>query len=124
MPEVFAEAEPFLADVLSGLRSPQKELPCKYFYDERGSQLFDQICQLDEYYLTRTELGILRANAWALSDRLGRDCLLIEFGSGSGLKTRVLLDHLVEPVAYVPVDIAHPYLKRSVHALARRYPGL
>jgi dimethylhistidine N-methyltransferase len=124
MLKVPPEVGQFYKDVLRGLRAPQKELPCKYFYDERGSQLFDQICELDEYYLTRTELGILRANARALADRLGRDCLLIEFGSGSGLKTQVLLDHLVEPAAYLPVDIAHPHLGRSVLALARRYPDL
>lgn len=122
--EVPLEAGQFYKDVLRGLRASQKELPCKYFYDEHGSHLFDQICELNEYYLTRTELGILRENARAVSDRLGRDCLLIEFGSGSALKTQVLLDHLFEPAAYVPVDVAHSHLERSAHALARRYPGL
>ncbi len=114
----------FRDDVLRGLRASQKELPCKYFYDDRGSQLFDQICKLDEYYLTRTELAILRLNASAIADRLGRDCLLIEFGSGSALKTRLLLDHLVEPAAYVPIEIARTHLERSTRALADRYPGL
>jgi dimethylhistidine N-methyltransferase len=114
----------FRADVLRGLRAAQKELPCKYFYDERGSHLFDQICKLDEYYLTRTELAILRSNAPAIADRLGQNCLLVEFGSGSALKTRVVLDHLVEPAAYVPIDVAHTHLERSARALADRYPGI
>src|SRR5262249_13306664 len=83
-----------------------------------------QICELDEYYLTRTELGILRAKARALSERLGPDCLLIEFGSGSGLKTRILLDHLARPAGYMPVEIARHELERSARDLARRYAGL
>jgi dimethylhistidine N-methyltransferase len=122
--QVTLSVRQFREDVLRGLRASQKELPCKYFYDARGSQLFDRICKLDEYYLTRTELAILRLNARALANRLGQGCLLIEFGSGSALKTRVLLDHLVEPAAYVPIDIAHTHLERSARALADRYPGL
>jgi len=114
----------FRDDVIRGLQASQKELPCKYFYDERGSQLFDRICKLDEYYLTRTELDILRKNARVLADRMGPGCLLIEFGSGSSLKTRVLLDHLVEPAAYLPIDIARSHLERSAGVLADRYPGL
>jgi dimethylhistidine N-methyltransferase len=121
---VTSSVRQFREDVLRGLRARQKELPCKYFYDERGSHLFDQICNLDEYYLTRTELAILRSNASAIADRLGQACLLIEFGSGSALKTRVLLDHLVEPAGYVPIDIARTHLERSALALADRYPDL
>src|SRR5436853_4763474 len=81
----------FRADVLRGLRRPHKRLPCKYFYDETGSQLFDRICEQPEYYPTRTELAILRADASAMAKRLGPDCLVIEYGSGSGIKTRLLL---------------------------------
>jgi L-histidine N-alpha-methyltransferase len=114
----------FRDDVLRGLARPAKELPCKYFYDERGSRLFEQICELDEYYLTRTELAIMRRHAGAMAARLGPRCLLIEFGSGSSTKTRLLLDHLEKPAAYVPVDISGDHLERSARILAAEYPGL
>jgi len=114
----------FLRDVIHGLRRPQKEVPCKYFYDERGSALFDEICELDEYYLTRTELAILDRYAPEMAAALGADCALIEFGSGSGLKTRLLLDQLQEPRAYLPIDIADEPLERSARELAGRFPGL
>src|SRR5262249_50910603 len=104
------ERDRFLADVLAGLGRPHKELPCKYFYDERGSQLFEQICGLKEYYLTRTELGIMRRHAAEMAARLGDNCLLIEFGSGSSRKTRLLLDQLRDPAAYVPIDISREHL--------------
>src|SRR5258708_26967933 len=100
----------FREEVLQGLRKPQKELPSKFFYDERGSQLFEQICALDEYYLTRTELGIMRDHAGAMAEVLGQQCLLIEYGSGSSTKTRLLLDHLLQPAAYVPIDISKEHL--------------
>src|SRR5688572_7808301 len=84
------EADYFREEVLYGLQQPQKEIPCKYFYDAHGSHLFDQICSLDEYYPTRTELSIMQQHAGAMAQLLGRGCLLIEYGSGSSLKTRVL----------------------------------
>ena len=96
----------FLDDVVEGLSRSQKELPCKYFYDDRGSALFEKICQLDEYYLTRTELAIMRQHVREMAQTIGPRCMLVEFGPGSGLKTRLLLDHLREPVAYVPIDIS------------------
>ena len=114
----------FLRDVIHGLRRPQKEIPCKYFYDERGSALFDEICELDEYYPTRTELAILDVHAPEMAAALGADCELIEFGSGSGLKTRLLLNQLTEPRAYLPIDIADEALERSAEELADRFPGL
>jgi dimethylhistidine N-methyltransferase len=114
----------FLRDVLHGLGLPRKALPCKYFYDERGSQLFDQICELEEYYPTRCELEILRRHAGAIAEVAGRGCVLIEYGSGSSLKTRLLLDHLGEPAAYVPVDISGEHLASSAARLARRYRTL
>jgi dimethylhistidine N-methyltransferase len=114
----------FLADALAGLRQPQKSLPCKYFYDAEGSKLFDQICTLREYYPTRTELAILRAHAGAMARCLGPDTLLIEYGSGSSVKTRLLLDRLVRPVAYVPVDISREHLFESALALRLDYPSL
>jgi L-histidine Nalpha-methyltransferase len=125
--EVFdlAPAAPeFLREALEGLRRTPKELPCKYFYDERGSQLFDRICELDEYYPTRTELGILQAHAAEMAAALGTNCLLVEYGSGSSLKTRLLLKHLAEPVAYMPVDISREHLAKSAARLAERFPAL
>jgi dimethylhistidine N-methyltransferase len=112
----------FQTDVLNGLRQPVRELPCKYFYDAEGSRLFEEICELEEYYLTRTELAIMRQHAAAMAARLGPRCLLIEYGSGSSLKTRLLLDHLAEPVAYVPVDLSCDYLHQSAQKLAKSYP--
>ncbi|MEO6810860.1 MAG: L-histidine N(alpha)-methyltransferase [Isosphaeraceae bacterium] len=114
----------FLKDVVHGLNRPQKEIPCKYFYDKRGSQLFDEICELDEYYLTRTEVAILQGHARAMALAVGEDCELIEFGSGSGLKTRLLLEQLPRPRAYVPIDISREPLEQSARALAERFPGL
>jgi dimethylhistidine N-methyltransferase len=110
--------------VLDGLRRPRKELPCKYFYDARGSELFERICGLGEYYPTRCELEILERYAGEMADAAGRGCVLIEYGSGSSRKTRLLLDRLREPAAYVPVDISAEHLARSAAALSRRYPGL
>src|SRR5688572_2152209 len=77
------DTERFAADVLAGLRASPKTLPCKYFYDRRGSELFEQICELDEYYLTRTELGIMERHAAEMTALLGARCLLVELGSGS-----------------------------------------
>ncbi|MFQ5733395.1 MAG: L-histidine N(alpha)-methyltransferase [Planctomycetaceae bacterium] len=116
--------ETFLEDVLSGLRRPDKRLPCKYFYDARGSRLFEEICELDEYYLTRTELAILREHAAEMADALGSDVMLIEPGSGSSRKTRLVLDGLDGPAAYVPVDISRDHLIDVAGELAGRYPGL
>jgi dimethylhistidine N-methyltransferase len=117
-------ADAMLREVLAGLARPHKQLPCKYFYDERGSRLFDEICELEEYYLTRCELAILRRHAGQMAGRLGPACALIEYGSGSSLKTRLLLDRLDRPAAYVPVDISGEHLLRSARELARAYPGL
>ena len=89
-------SDSFLDEVLLGLRRSPKTLPCKYFYDEQGSQLFDQICDLDEYYLTRTELAIMDAYAPQMATQIGPGVMLVEYGSGSSVKTRILLDHLPE----------------------------
>jgi dimethylhistidine N-methyltransferase len=118
------ETEEFLAEVLRGFASPPRSLPSKYLYDERGSELFERICELDEYYLTRTELAILEQRRAEIAQVLGPQCLLIEFGSGSSRKTRVLLDALKDPAGYVPIDISREQLTRSARALARRYPAL
>ena len=109
--------ETFLQDVFQGLGKRQKELNCKYFYDEAGSKLFDQICELEEYYLTRTERKIILDNADQMADQIGSGVMLVEFGSGSSLKTRILLDALVDPVAYVPLDISEDHLIKTADKL-------
>lgn len=98
--------EDFLNETLKGLQCDQKVLPCKYLYDERGSHLFDKICTLDEYYPTRTELNIMQTNISDIIRKIGKNILLIEFGSGSGIKTRILLDHLQDTAGYIPIDIS------------------
>jgi dimethylhistidine N-methyltransferase len=114
----------FRTEVFASLSRPRKALPCKYFYDERGSRLFDRICELEEYYPTRTELDITRERAQEIAEAIGPCCRLVEFGSGSSIKTRVLLDHLLEPAGYVPIDISGEHLLRSAAGLADCYPGL
>jgi dimethylhistidine N-methyltransferase len=114
--------EDFLTDVLEGLAKQPKQLPCKYFYDQRGSQLFDRICELDEYYLTRTELAIMDEFIDEMAWQLGRQVMLVEFGSGSSIKTRKLLDALDDPVAYVPIDISEEHLMRTARELQESYP--
>ena len=114
----------FLQDVLTGLGSEPKRLSCEFFYDERGSRLFDKICELDDYYLTRTETEIMERFGGEMGQQLGPRTRLVEFGSGSSLKTRILLDQLPDPAAYVPVDISCEHLRRTCQALAREYPLL
>ncbi len=114
----------FFDDVIEGLSRDEKALPCKYFYDERGSQLFDQICDLDEYYLTRTELSIMQRHAGEIAKQIGPGVMLVEYGSGSSIKTRLLLDQLEAPAAYVPVDISREHLWDSANRLLKAYPGL
>jgi len=114
----------FREDVLCGLAGPEKTLPCKYLYDERGSELFDAICDLPEYYPTRTEIGILRRYGGDMAAELGNNCLVIEYGSGSSLKTPLLLEQLREPAGYVPVDISREHLVASATAVARRFPSI
>lgn len=117
-------ASRFRDEAVDGLSRHPKELPCKYFYDERGSLLFDRICDLPEYYLTRTELAITRRHAAAMAQMFGPDCLLIEYGSGSSLKTPLLIERLQDPAGYVPVDISREHLHVSAVGLARQFPGL
>jgi dimethylhistidine N-methyltransferase len=110
-------ADDFQKEFLAGLRRRPKTLPCKFFYDARGSALFEQICRLDEYYPTRTETRIMRENIREIAALCGPRCLLIELGSGSSSKTRLLLEHLPELAAYVPVDISAPALRQAASAL-------
>lgn len=116
--------ETFYEDVVSGLSQSPRSLPCKYFYDERGSKLFDQICELEEYYLTRTELSIMQKYAREMAEQIGPGVMLVEYGSGSSIKTRILLDHLKAPAAYVPVDISKEHLQQTAHNLRLRHPEI
>lgn len=111
-------------EVLAGLHRPQKTTSPKFLYDRRGSQLFDRICELDEYYPTRTELAIMKRHVGEMASLLGPGCLLIEFGSGSSLKTRILLDHLDDLAIYVPVDISRGHLLEAAEAINADYPAL
>lgn len=122
--EHVAQPESIRDEVLRGLSLPQKELPPKLFYDEQGSRLFDQITELEEYYPTRTELAITRTYAGEMAELIGSDSLLVEYGSGSSVKTRILLDHLPDLACYMPVDISEAHLHSSAAALAAVYPHL
>jgi len=114
----------FLNDVRAGLRAAEKVLPCKYFYDKRGSELFDRICLLEEYYLTRSELAIMERGAAEMGKQIGPGVRLVEYGSGSSVKTRYLLDALPGAVAYVPVDISGEHLEQTASELAADYPRI
>ncbi len=111
-------------ELLDGLQKPEKSLPSKLFSDELGSELFEQITRLDEYYLTRTEAEIFTDRIDEIIGHLGSDVTLIEFGSGNSQKTRILLDHLPDPVGYVPIDISQEKLAESATEIAAAYPGL
>ncbi|HKJ30268.1 MAG TPA: L-histidine N(alpha)-methyltransferase [Balneolales bacterium] len=113
-----------LKEVINGLSQPQKQLPSKLFYDERGSRLFDQICELDEYYPTRTESKILIDNRDDILSYFDENALLIELGSGSSTKTRLLLDSLNSLSAYIPIDISEEFLYKTAERLRLRYPDL
>ena len=117
-------APSLVADVMRGLKSTPKRLSPTYFYDERGSQLFDEICELPEYYITRTETDILRARARAIADCIGPNALLVELGSGASTKTRLLLDELPDLAAYVPVDISRTHLMAAAQRITDTYPHL
>jgi dimethylhistidine N-methyltransferase len=118
------EREDLINEVLSGFEKPQKELPCKLFYDKRGSVLFDKICELDEYYPTRTEIGIMKDNIDEICSVLGKNCLLVELGSGSSIKIRLLLENLKSLSGYIPIDISEEHLMESAKTLAKDYPNL
>lgn len=114
----------FKDSALAGLRREEKRLDCKYFYDERGSRLFDRICELDEYYLTNTELSILNKNAVEIAKQIGERVRLVEYGSGSSTKTRILLDHLQDVAAYIPVDISGEHLDLAAESIRADYPSI
>ncbi len=112
-----------LAEILEGLSRTRKSISSKFFYDARGSQLFDAICELPEYYLTKTELAIMRAHISDISALVGPQASVIEFGSGSSLKTHLLLECLDQLAAYVPVDISREHLMIAAESIAAEYPG-
>ena len=114
----------FLDDVLHGLGSQPKQMPPKYFYDAIGAELFTQICELEEYYPTRTEIGILQKNATDIATKLGEQAMLIEYGSGSLDKVRILLDALSDPVALCAIDISAEQLKAASKEVQDAYPEL
>jgi dimethylhistidine N-methyltransferase len=114
----------FLAEVMSGLSSSPRTLPCKFFYDERGADLFQEICELPEYYITRTETELLRRYAPQIAESIGPNAALIGFGTGAGIKTRMLLEHLQNPIAYIPIDISKQRLVDSAIELSHAMPAL
>lgn len=114
----------FRTEVLNGLRKPQKELPSKYFYDERGSYLYERICTLDEYYPPRTEIAIMKAHIKEIVELLGPNIRLIEYGCGNCVKTRILLDRLPDISTYVPIDISVEQLRRVSQEVTSHYSGL
>ncbi|MEJ2572332.1 MAG: L-histidine N(alpha)-methyltransferase [Gammaproteobacteria bacterium] len=112
-----------MSEVLAGLAATPKALPPKLFYDHRGAQLFERICELPEYYLTRTEIAILERHAGEMAALVEEDACLVELGSGAGVKVRLLLEHL-RPAMYVPIDISRQQLRSSAEALAADYDWL
>lgn len=113
-----------LQEVLEGLRQPPKRIPSKFFYDERGSELFEQITGLQEYYPTRIERQILEQHIDEIARVVGERSVIVELGSGNSTKTRLLLDHLPDISAYVPVEISEDYLMKTVQSLKEEYPVL
>src|SRR5260221_14563472 len=111
----------FMHDVIDGLSRPWKRLPPKYFYDAAGSRLFDRITELDEYYLTRSELSIMDRHAAEITARWCPGTLLIEPGAGNLTKVRRLLNHLPDPVGYVPIDVSSECLRKAVWRIARGF---
>ena len=114
----------FREEVLRGLSKSPRQLPCKYFYDERGAQLFQQICELPEYYITRTDLQILRLHGAEMAKALGPQIELIGLGTGAGTKTRILLEELKDPLVYVPIDISKEQLEKSSARFREMFPAL
>ena len=120
--------EPAVQDVrrlvLESLSKKPKALPCKLFYDEQGSKLFEEICALEEYYPTRCEMAIFSDNLKQISDLAGSEAVIVELGSGSAVKTKLFLEHLQRPAAYIPVEISKTQLMESVDRLASYFPKL
>jgi L-histidine Nalpha-methyltransferase len=118
------ESADFLADVVAGLSSDPRTIPCKYFYDERGAALFQKICELPEYYVTRTEIDILDRHRADIASQLGPSVELIGLGTGAGTKTRILIEALEHPAVYIPVDISEKQLRESAALFRKIFPKL
>ncbi len=122
--ETAAAKSSFLMETIAGLSRLPRTLPCKFFYDERGAQLFQKICELPEYYITRTELQILRLHSAEMAAALGEKVELIGLGTGAGTKTRILLEELHDPAVYIPIDISNEQLQKSTARFRQMFPGL
>ncbi len=122
--EIGVQKMSMMEEVLAGLTSPQKTLPSKYFYDEKGSEIFDQITELDEYYPTRTERHILETYVHEMATVLGEEVELIEPGSGSSDKTRILLQNMPNICCYIPMDISGDYLFKVAEQLQEDFPNI
>lgn len=118
------ESSDFISDAIAGLSSNPRTLPSKYFYDERGAALFQKICDLPEYYITRTEIDILDRNRAEIASHLGPNIELIGLGTGAGTKTRILIEALETPAVYVPVDISEKQLRESTANFRKIFPDL
>jgi dimethylhistidine N-methyltransferase len=119
-----SQHEAFRADVLAGLSQPRKTLPSRWLYDQRGSELFEEITRLDEYYLTRTETAILRSHAKEMATLCGDGVVLLEYGAGAAIKSEILIDALHAPRLYAPIDIAADFLAETVDRFRDRFPDL
>jgi dimethylhistidine N-methyltransferase len=117
----FAE---FRKNLIAGLSAEPRSLSCKFFYDARGAELFQKICDLPEYYITRTELGILRLHGAEIAAALGPHIELVGLGTGAGTKTRILLEELHEPIVYLPIEISGEQLERSCARFRETFPCL
>src|SRR6266540_4884209 len=122
--EIRMASSDFFSDVIAGLSSEPRTLPCKYFYDERGAALFQKICELPEYYITRTEIDILDRNRAEIASHLGPNIELIGLGTGAGTKTRILIEALENPAVYIPVDISEKQLRESTALFRKTFPDL
>jgi dimethylhistidine N-methyltransferase len=118
------DTERFRADVVAGLTRTQPEIPCKYLYDARGSELFEAICETAEYYVTRADLALHDAHLAEIAERIGPEAHIIELGSGAGIKTRRLLDELQRPRAYTPIEISSAALDEACRKLEHDFPEL
>ena len=114
----------FLMETIAGLSRSPRTFPCKFFYDERGARLFQKICELRQYYITRTELQILRLHSAEMAAALGEKVELIGLGTGAGTKTRILLEELHDPAVYIPIDISNEQLQKSAARFRQMFPKL
>jgi dimethylhistidine N-methyltransferase len=118
------QVDSFRSDVLTGLAQPQKTLPSRWLYDDKGSELFEAITKLEEYYLTRTEIAILNLYAQDIAEFCGKGAVLLEYGAGAGVKTEILINALDSPRLYVPIDLAEDFLRQTVARMRESFPLL